>query len=183
MAQMAFYQDMTECTGCRCCQVACKDKHDLEIGYFFRKATDYEGGEFPNMWSATLSMGCNHCDTPACFAACPVGAIFKEEEYGFVIIDEDKCDGCQACVEACPYDAPEYIPEKNKVYKCDGCIDWIKNGMQPACVGACSTRCLKFGEEEEILAEYPDATNEISVLPAADMTSPNFYMKPKPDIA
>ena len=142
MEQKAFFQNMNECTGCRCCQVACKDKNDLEVGFLFRKVTDFEGSAFPDVWSASLSMGCNHCDSPACVANCPQGALYKEEKHGFVLQDHDLCIGCQTCVNSCPYGAPVYFPEENKTRKCDGCIDWVENGMLPACVGACSTRCL-----------------------------------------
>lgn len=182
MGQMAFFQNTNECTGCRCCQVACKDKNDLEIGFFFREVADFEGDLFPDVWTASLSMSCNHCDSPACMANCSQGAITKEDKYGFVLLDADKCSGCQTCVEACPYGAPVFFPEENKVRKCDGCIGWIENGMQPACVGACSTRCLKFGEVEALAAEYPDAVRELSVIPEASKTNPNFLIMPKPQL-
>lgn len=182
MVQKAFFQNLNECTGCKCCQVACKDKNDMAIGLFLRHATDYEGGEFPNMWAATVSMGCNHCDDPACAKVCPVGAYVKEEEYGLVIQDHDACIGCQSCVNACPYGAPSYDSEEGKTRKCDGCIDWLKNGMQPACVGTCSTRCLQF-DDADVISAMDGAVRDISVLPSSDQTSPNFYINPKPDIA
>ncbi|MEG2026000.1 MAG: 4Fe-4S dicluster domain-containing protein [Gordonibacter sp.] len=184
MGQKAFLYDMTKCTGCKCCQVACKDKNDLDIGYFYRKAIDYEGGEFPDVWAATISMACNHCDSPICLASCPQGAIFKEEKYGLVIQDQDSCIGCQTCVEVCPYGAPVYFPGENKSGKCDGCIDWLENGMLPACAGACSTRCLRFDDEEAILAEYQDAeiVNNLSALSSSEETGPNFYIIPKKEM-
>ena len=122
MAQMAFYFNMNDCTGCKCCEVACKDKNELPIGTFFRRTTDYEGGLFPAVWSATLTNGCNQCDNPACVAACPVGAIVKESKYGAVVQDHEACIGCQACVEACPYGQPVYFADEGKTRKCDSCI-------------------------------------------------------------
>ena len=182
MEQKAFFQNMNECTGCRCCQVACKDKNDLEVGFLFRKVTDFEGSAFPDVWSASLSMGCNHCDSPSCVANCPQGALYKEEKHGFVLQDHDLCIGCQTCVNSCPYGAPVYFPEENKTRKCDGCIDWVENGMLPACVGACSTRCLDFGTAESVVADRPGAVRDLSVLPSAEETGPNFFFLPKEEM-
>lgn len=181
MNQKAFIQDVTECTGCRCCQMACKDKNDLPVGTLFRKVTDIEGGEFPAVWVGSLSMSCNHCENPACVANCPQGALAKESEYGLVIQDIDKCIACQTCVKTCPYGAPKYIEAEGIVRKCNGCIDWIKNGMQPACVGACSTRCLKFGDAEEA-AKLEGYVRDMANLPSSDETGPNFYVKPKQEM-
>ena len=181
MAQKAFAQTVNECTGCRSCQVACKDKNDLPIGTFFRKVTDHEGGEFPDVWVGSLSMSCNHCDDPACVAACPQGALYKESEFGLVIQDVDKCIACQTCVGACPYGAPKYIEAEGIVRKCDGCIEWLKNGLQPACSGACSTRCLQFVDAEEI-AGAEGYVRDIAVLPSSELTGSNFYINPKPQM-
>ena len=182
MAQGAFYFNMNDCTGCKCCEVACKDKNELPIGTFFRRTTDYEGGLFPAVWSATLTNGCNQCDNPACVAACPVGAIVKESKYGAVVQDHEACIGCQACVEACPYGQPVYFADEGKTRKCDSCIQWLENGMQPACVGACSTRALKWGPVEE-MAAMPGATRDIPVLPSSELTGPNAFIFPKPEMA
>lgn len=182
MVQKAFFFDMTECTGCKCCQVACKDKNDLDVGYFYREATDYEGGEFPQVWSATVAMSCNHCDNPLCAENCPVGAIAKEDEYGLVIQDHDICIGCQTCVNVCPYNAPTYFPEENKSGKCDGCIDWLKAGLEPACSGTCSTRCLQFDDADAITSEHDGLVSDLNVLPSSSETGPNFYIIPKSEM-
>ena len=126
-------------------------------------------------------MSCNHCENPACVANCPQGALAKESEYGLVIQDIDKCIACQTCVKTCPYGAPKYIEAEGIVRKCNGCIDWIKNGMQPACVGACSTRCLKFGDAEEA-AKLEGYVRDMANLPSSDETGPNFYVKPKQEM-
>ena len=96
--------------------------------------------------------------------------------------DHDLCIGCQTCVNSCPYGAPVYFPEENKTRKCDGCIDWVENGMLPACVGACSTRCLDFGTAESVVADRPGAVRDLSVLPSAEETGPNFFFLPKEEM-
>lgn len=184
MGQMGFYFDMTACTGCKSCQVACKDANDLPIGSFYREARDFEGGTFPNMWAATLSMGCNHCDDPICAKNCPTGALRKDSETGLVIQDHDACIGCQMCVWSCPYGAPTYNEEQGKSGKCDGCkTKFLDKGMQPACAGACTTRALRFGEIAELISQYGDnATSDLSILPPSEMTHPNFLVKPKEEL-
>jgi nitrate reductase beta subunit len=44
----------------------------------------------------------NHCLNPACVAACPSGAMYKREEDGIVLVDQNKCKGWRFCVTACP---------------------------------------------------------------------------------
>ena len=87
MGQLGFYFDMTRCTGCRCCQIACKDKNDLPVGTLFREVSDFEGGVFPQVWAASLSMACNHCMEPQCAQNCPVAAYSKDPETGLVLQD------------------------------------------------------------------------------------------------
>ena len=74
MTQYGFYFDSTRCTGCRTCEMACKDYNDLPANYAFRRVFDYEGGDWkdngdgtfePTSWAYHVSMACNHCAMPA----------------------------------------------------------------------------------------------------------------------
>ncbi len=111
MSKMGFYFNQKKCVGCRTCQVACKDKNDLEVGELFRHVTSYQAGKYPNAMLYHYAATCNHCMDPACVAACPNGAMYVDEEDGTVQHDDTKCLGCQYCVEACPYSVPVYIEE------------------------------------------------------------------------
>lgn len=64
---------------------------------------DQGAGEFPNGYFFYLPRLCNHCSNPACLAACPRQAIYKREEDGIVLIDQERCRGYRYCVAACPY--------------------------------------------------------------------------------
>ncbi len=88
------------------------------------------------------------------------------------------------CVWSCPYGAPSYNEEEGRVGKCDGCKEkFLDEGMQPACVGACSTRALKFGDIDELRKLYgSESTSDLAVLPSSDMTHPNFIIKPKEEM-
>jgi anaerobic dimethyl sulfoxide reductase subunit B (iron-sulfur subunit) len=184
MAQNGFYIDMTKCSACKTCVIACKDVNDLTVGYNYRHVDELEGGTFPAMWASSISLACNHCATPACMAVCPVGAIVKEADTGLVVIDTETCTGCQSCVTACPYQVPVYFPDKNKADKCHGCRGLLAEGEKPACVAACSTRCLDFGDLDELRAKYSgqDLTNALTVLPDPSMTMPSLLVNPKTQV-
>jgi len=96
-------------------------------------------------------MPCYHCDRPWCVAACPTEAMQKRAKDGIVFVDHDLCVGCKACMKACPWGAPQWDPEKGKVVKCDYCMDRVDQGLEPACVAKCVTKCLHFGKPAEMI--------------------------------
>ena len=97
MAQYAFHFDSNKCTGCKTCQVACKETYKLPVNNLYRKVLNYQGGTWelneagsyvPNgVFGYFVSMACNHCVDPACVANCPTGAMQKDEETGIVWTD------------------------------------------------------------------------------------------------
>ncbi len=156
MAQSGFYFDCSRCTGCKTCELACKDYKDLDAETLFRKVYDCEGGEWTEgeggTWNTTaftyhVSVACNHCDLPACFSVCPAEAVIKDGETGLVTIDPELCIGCGSCLTACPYSAPK-LNEDNLAVKCDGCIDRVGDGNVPICVESCPLRALEFDDIE-----------------------------------
>ena len=74
---VGFYFDMQRCTGCRACQVACKDKNRLDVGTILRNAHTYCVGSFPEVKCYSVSQSCNHCEQAACLENCPAGAIYR----------------------------------------------------------------------------------------------------------
>ena len=178
---LGFYYDSTRCTGCTACQVACKDRLDLQMaGPRPRRVLHFETGSFPQVGLINTSVSCNHCEKPACVANCPTGAMYKDVESGVVLHDDDVCIGCQTCVNSCPYDAPQYVEDWNIVVKCDTCKTLREAGMNPVCVDACMMRALEFGDVDELRAKHGDGlVSELTCLPAADVTSPNLVVKVK----
>ena len=184
MAQYGFHYDGTRCTGCKTCMLACKDYHNLPGDVAFRQVYEYGNGEWEKdaagAWSCTtqvyyLSEACNHCDSPACFAACSQGAIVKDEDTGLVYIDEEKCVNCGACAEACPYGIPKADAEKGVYVKCDGCKDRVAQGKKPICVEACPLRALDFGDIEQLRSDFGDVA-AIAPLPDPSQTNPNIFI-------
>jgi len=169
MSKAVLY-DATKCIGCRACQVACKQWNELP-GEMTINQGSYENP--PKLSASTFTkirftevedngkfhfvfnkVQCMHCEHPACAAACPVGALQKTPD-GPVVYDDNKCFGCRYCMVACPFGIPTFEWDKPLpwVRKCTFCADRQGNGLKPACVTACPTSALKFGEREELLAE------------------------------
>ncbi|MDE8701544.1 4Fe-4S dicluster domain-containing protein [Adlercreutzia equolifaciens] len=187
MAQYAFYFDNARCTGCKTCVLACKDKKNLNTGEAYRRVYEYAGGATEKSADAfattcfayTVSVACNHCDSPVCYANCPQGAIEKDPETGFVSSDPEKCIGCGTCANVCPYGAPHVNEETKKSVKCDGCADLVAAGGKPACVTSCPARALNFGEADAMAALGERA--DIAPLPSVSETTPNLFIKASAD--
>jgi anaerobic dimethyl sulfoxide reductase subunit B len=186
--QLGFYINLSACSGCKACQIACKDKNDTPVGVMWRKVYEVTGGEWlqrgdaliDNTFTYYVSSACNHCTKPVCMDVCPSQAISKREEDGVVLIDSDRCIGCRYCEWACPYGAPQYNEEEQVMTKCDFCFDYIDAGQKPACVSACQMRVLDFGEMEELRARY-GSLDDIAPLPDPDYTEPNHVFTPHKD--
>ena len=160
--QLGFYFDQTRCTGCFTCVVACKDWHDVPAGpSSWIRVFPLEKGKYPDLFVAFLRTSCYHCLKPACVSACPASAITKRKQDGIVIVDREQClgkDSCGSCLDACPYDAPQFGDEENaSMEKCDFCVERLAEGQTPICVEACPMRALDVGPMEELIAKYGTA--------------------------
>lgn len=178
---LGFYFDGARCVGCKSCQVACKDRLNIQkAGARPRRVAHFEVGVFPAARMYHVSLGCNHCDSPACVANCPTGAMYKAED-GTVQHDDAVCIGCKTCASVCPYGAPQFDPANDAVsIKCDSCKPLRDAGMNPVCVDACPVRALDFGEVEGLRAKYGDeVVSDLPCLPASSTTAPNLLIRAK----
>jgi nitrate reductase beta subunit len=122
-------------------------------GEFEKRSQDYnfEGvqkeiyGEYENTFMMYLPRLCEHCLNPACAASCPSGAIYKREEDGIVLIDQEKCRGWRMCVSGCPYKKIYYNWESGKSEKCTFCYPRIESGMPTVCSETCVGRIRYLG--------------------------------------
>jgi formate dehydrogenase iron-sulfur subunit len=200
MASGVLY-DGTRCIGCRACSVACKSwnrkpddpekKVSVEGGIegktslsaktltFMRYREVGDGDDFK--W-AFAKIQCMHCLHPACETACIVGALKRDEEKGAVVYDRGKCIGCRYCMIACPFGIPTYEWEKQSpwIRKCTFCADRQHGNdgepegtLHPACVTACPTDALEFGERDELIEE---AHRRIEASKAADTAGVGKYV-------
>jgi anaerobic dimethyl sulfoxide reductase subunit B (iron-sulfur subunit) len=173
---MGFYYNQDNCTGCKTCQIACKDVNNLEPGALFREVREIEAGKFPDPKAFFISMSCNHCASPACMAVCPAGAIGKSSDTGVVFIDQNICIGCKLCVSACPYGAPAFIEAEGKTFKCEFCAGRVEKDELPACVASCQLRVIEYGEIESLRAKYGICADVYS-LPESSATNPSVTIK------
>ena len=122
-------------------------------GEFSKRSADYnfEGiqkdiyGEFENTFMMYLPRLCEHCLNPACVASCPSGSIYKREEDGIVLIDQDKCRGWRMCVSGCPYKKIYYNWSSGKAEKCIFCYPRIEVGQPTVCSETCVGRIRYLG--------------------------------------
>jgi formate dehydrogenase iron-sulfur subunit len=169
MSEKAFLLDTTKCIGCRACQVACKQWNGLP-----GEQTDFFAGpEYTNpaglssitwnyvkffevdrtneehpVWQI-MHTKCFHCEDANCLKVCPERAISKVD--GWVVIDQNKCIGCGACVNECIYHVPHIRKSDSKTYKCNACT--VNEREIPACAFACPTGALTYGNRTALLQE------------------------------
>ena len=157
--QYAFYFDSDRCMQCFTCVVACKAEHDLRPrteekpgskGPNYREVMQVENraieGKGPVQY---ISMACMHCGSAPCLEVCPTKAIYRDEEFGAVLVNRDLCIGCRYCSWACPFGAPQFDRD-GLMQKCDFCIDRLRRGEEPACVEYCCGGAIKAGPVEEL---------------------------------
>ncbi|SDL18582.1 formate dehydrogenase iron-sulfur subunit [Maridesulfovibrio ferrireducens] len=194
----SFFVDLTLCTACRGCQVACKQWKKLPA----EKTRNMGSHQNPqDLSSKTLRLvrfnevqddknklnwfffpeQCRHCIEPPCKYTVNMyapGGVIQDPETGAVIMtDKAKTKvGKVESWELCPYNVPRQDPETGIWNKCDMCIDRVQMGMLPACVQSCPTGTMNFGDREEML----DLANKR--LAAVKKTKPKAYLADPEDV-
>lgn len=182
----AFFIDTTTCTGCRGCQIACKQWKKLPAEKTVNRGSfqnpedlSFTTYKLVRMTEAEIDQKlrwlffpdqCRHCIEPPCLeAAGEPTAIYKDKATGAVLYTKVTKDlDTDAIIESCPYNIPRKGPD-GSLAKCDMCNDRVSNGLLPACVKTCPTGTMNFGEYKDMrmyaqarLAEvrhkYPKAT-------------------------
>lgn len=146
---------------------------------------NYFGDTHP-AWMFYLARICNHCTYPACVAACPRKAIYKRDEDGIVLVDQERCRGYQECVKACPYEKVFFNAINRISEKCIGCYPRVEEGNVAFCVETCIGKIRMHGflsTQEEPREDNPlDYIVRIRklALPLYPQhgTSPNVYYIP-----
>jgi Fe-S-cluster-containing dehydrogenase component/formate-dependent nitrite reductase membrane component NrfD len=148
VTQFGFVIDQRSCIGCHACTVACKVEHGVELGVFRTWVKYIEQGTFPDTRRYFSVLRCNHCTDAPCIEICPVTALFRRED-GIVDFDPERCIGCKACLNACPYDALYIDPHSHTAAKCNFCAHRVDAGLQPACEVVCPTRAIVSGDLDD----------------------------------
>lgn len=180
MTQHGFFVDLSRCLGCNACVIACKQWHQIPPGPVkWMRVYQWEKGNFPNTRIFLLPIMCYHCERPVCVDACPNCALAKEDKYGAVLLNPDKCKGERKCYRSCPYGAPQFEDDEpgSPMSKCNMCVDRLHKGLKPICVLSCSLRALEFGPLNELMKKY-GSRRSMEFLPKDRITRPAVIFKP-----
>ena len=170
-APVGMLYDATLCIGCKACVVACAEANELprdvsldglhqapeDLNAFTKniiklyKPTDSSPDSF-------VKQQCMHCLDPACVAACPFKALWKNDGNGVVDWEPSRCIGCRYCEIACPYHVPKFEWDRinPKIVKCELCRPRLAKGYEPACTSVCPTHAVIFGSREGLLTTAKD---------------------------
>jgi formate dehydrogenase iron-sulfur subunit len=135
---------------------------------------------------------CKHCTHAGCLDVCPTGALFRTE-FGTVVVQDDVCNGCGACVAGCPFGVVERrsdgtaapktkrgerkgeqpdVPNLGVAQKCTLCYDRLVDDQTPACAQTCPTTSIKFGDRDDMVAV---AKERVAELHAEGRTEARLY--------
>ena len=196
---MGFFTDTTICIGCKACEGACKEWNQLPArnggvteltgqsydntlrldGIHWRHVKFVEQFDAPydGRW-LLMSDVCKHCVQAGCLEVCPTGAIIRTE-FDTVVIQSDVCNGCRACIPACPFGVIDLNPVSGTAQKCTLCYDRMTQGLEPACSKACPTDSIQFGPIDELreraqrrVAQLHEQGQEDAYLYGADPDGP-----------
>jgi anaerobic dimethyl sulfoxide reductase subunit B len=156
--QYGFYFNQARCVGCNACEISCKNWNELGAGPTkWARIIKWYTGSYPTITSNLLFAPCYHCENPVCVQAAN-GAMFKEANYGVVLIDPSKATSgsLRDAWEACPYGAISFDSDEPNATatKCDMCIDRLSQNMLPICVLSCPMRALDFGKLSDLQTKY-----------------------------
>lgn len=211
--------DLDTCVGCHACAVACKEWNGASLmaggapdydpqgaapsGVWFNRIRHYEvvddgarGGCESATRTVNVPMSCMHCEDADCVTVCPTGASYKRASDGIVLVDPDRCIGCNYCSWACPYGARELDEVAGVMRKCTLCVDRIYDQnlpeaeREPACVLACPTHARHFGDFDDPDSKVSRLSAErgsVSLMDSLGYKPVNQYLPlraaPKVDVA
>jgi Fe-S-cluster-containing dehydrogenase component/formate-dependent nitrite reductase membrane component NrfD len=158
--QYGFVIDNRKCIGCHACTVACKTENHVPLGVNRTWVKYVEKGVFPNTRRVFQVTRCNHCAKPPCVYICPTTAMYQRKD-GIVDFNSERCIGCKACMQACPYDSIYIDPASGTAAKCHYCAHRTEVGLEPSCVVVCPEHAI-------IAGDLSDPSSEVAQLAARE---------------
>jgi Fe-S-cluster-containing dehydrogenase component len=160
MARLSLLIDVTKCSGCHNCFLACRDEYyDNDYtpysapqpldGQFWMQVKEVERGSYPKPKLDYIPTPCMHCETAPCIDAAADGAVYRRND-GIVLIDPKRAKGQKSIVNSCPYRVVFWNPGLEIPQKCTLCAHRLDEGVdEPRCVEACPTGALLFGDLDD----------------------------------
>jgi carbon-monoxide dehydrogenase iron sulfur subunit len=142
MVERVIAVDYDKCTGCRICESICAMAKAGECNPEKARIRIVKIEEYGN--TISIPVVCMNCLTPACKVVCPTKAVHKNQVTGVMVVDNEKCIGCSACVYACPFGAITVDRLRGSSFKCDQCEG------DPTCVKVCPSNAIEYVKDEEI---------------------------------
>ena len=171
-----FIIDNRKCIGCHACTVACKTENHVPLTVNRTWVKYVEKGTFPNTRRVFQVTRCNHCENPPCVTICPVTAMYQRKD-GIVDFSAERCIGCKACMQACPYDSIYIDPDKGTAAKCHFCAHRTEVGLEPSCVVVCPEHAIIAGDLDAADGELAQllAREPVRVRKPEQGTRPKLY--------
>jgi carbon-monoxide dehydrogenase iron sulfur subunit len=156
MMKGMLHIDASRCTGCKTCELECAVSHSqagtlvgvLRSGEKVqRRIVVEQAGAF------AVPLQCRHCEEAPCVAVCPTEAMHKNGKGFPVLVDDELCIGCRACLDVCPFGVIFMSREGRVVVKCDLCVRLLAKGQIPACAAGCPTGAIAYITPEQLAAD------------------------------
>lgn len=181
--QYGFFIDSSRCTGCKTCELACKDFKDLGPEVSFRRIYEYAGGDWQedngvwhqNVFAYYLSISCNHCDDPHVQKSAPAAQCISVKMALWWLMKMFVSAAATATwlVRTARHST---MLKKGHMTKCDGCYSRVAEGNNPYVSNP--ARCVReFGPIEELRQKHGTLA-AVAPLPRAHFTKPNIVIKP-----
>jgi Fe-S-cluster-containing dehydrogenase component/FixJ family two-component response regulator len=156
-AQYTMAVDIDKCIGCQMCMVDCAAHH----------AETREPISYPQAWKllsesrlfvdlegpVPVPLLCKQCENAPCATVCPTEAIQVDKDYGFKVLDKDRCIGCKSCLLVCPFGLISMDAHGRAAQKCDMCMERLERGYDPVCVQVCPRNALSLQKIPEAVTD------------------------------
>jgi len=185
MPEYGMLIDVSKCTGCYNCFLACKDEYcgndylgysasQPSTGHYWMRLVEKERGIYPKVKLDYVPTPCMQCREASCIKSSKNGSVYRRPD-GIVIIDPEKAKGQKEMVSSCPYRVIYWNEERGVPQKCTFCAHLLDRGCkEPRCVEACPTGALVFGDMN-------DPESEISKLRSSqdvEILHPEYELNP-----
>ena len=173
MTRLGLFIDVTRCSGCHNCFLACRDEHygndypgysaaQPLHGQFWMQIKEVEGGRYPRPRLDYIPIPCQHCQNAPCIDAAKDGAVYRRDD-GIVMIDPEKARGQEQIVASCPYRVIYWNADLELPQKCGMCAQRLDQGdKEPRCAEACPTGAMVFGDIDDPSSEIAQRLREVS---------------------